>query len=113
MKEVVRSWRKKNTAKLFEYYLRDNYGMTVADYWTAWIRQGGECGSCSTPLEPSGILVSEKRGKDPNVANVDHNHVTGKFRGLLCSKCNLGLGNFDDDVAKLRLAIQYLEETNA
>ena len=40
---------------------------------------------------------------------LDHDHVTGKFRGWLCSRCNLGLGKLGDDIAGVRRGIAYLE----
>lgn len=39
---------------------------------------------------------------------IDHCHTTGKFRGMLCGKCNAGLGYFKDSVSSLRSAIEYL-----
>ena len=40
---------------------------------------------------------------------VDHNHVTGKNRGLLCTNCNTSLGGFKDDILYLEAAIRYLQ----
>ena len=41
----------------------------------------------------------------------DHDHKTGKFRGWLCTQCNLGIGKLGDDVAGLEVAIEYLKRT--
>jgi len=52
--------------------------------------------------------------KYPNKKNVwccDHNHITNEFRGWLCHKCNLGLGNFNDNPKRLENAIVYLTKT--
>ena len=45
-----------------------------------------------------------------NKPNIDHCHKTNKIRGLLCHHCNIGLGNFNDNVVNLQLAIKYLEK---
>jgi hypothetical protein len=65
--------------------------------------QQGCCAICGTPEAQS----PKKR------LHVDHNHETHAVRGLLCSRCNTGLGQFKDDPNRLRAAIEYLKRTNA
>lgn len=61
--------------------------------------QGGRCAICRKNLTwPS---------KD---AHVDHNHLTGMIRGILCSMCNRGIGNFKDNPEYLRTGADYLEK---
>lgn len=62
-------------------------GVTDADYWRMYREQGGRCGICNKRLY-------SKRYK---AFAVDHDHKTGKVRGLLCTNCNTGLGLFRDD----------------
>ena len=50
--------------------------------------------------------------KVPNELHIDHNHDTGKIRGLLCFNCNTSLGKFEDSEELLMQAILYLRERN-
>lgn len=63
--------------------------------------QHGECAICQVPLtiEP---------GRQGDAAHVDHDHTTGRVRGLLCVTCNSGIGHLDDDPYLLRKAADYL-----
>lgn len=79
--------------------LRHFFGITLADYNAMFVAQGGRCAICRTD-EPGG---------KHNTLVVDHDHATGKIRGLLCNSCNNGLGRFKDDPLKLRMAVVYLE----
>jgi hypothetical protein len=74
------------------YHLRARYGVSAAEVEVLVDEQGGVCPICGRP-EPG---------------NVDHDHVTGKVRGVLCFNCNGGLGQFRDDVDALSNAIGYL-----
>lgn len=74
------------------------FGIDETTYKALVEKQNGLCASChGLPGGRSGVL------------HIDHCHKTGKVRGLLCHKCNRGLGLFNDDIAKLRMAISYLE----
>lgn len=66
--------------------------------------QQGKCGICFLVL----IHPRDSKGLTPQSACLDHDHVTGKVRGLLCSSCNKGLGLFTDNTDKLLSAINYL-----
>jgi hypothetical protein len=74
------------------------YGLSMDDYRAILARQGGGCGICGSvvPKHPNGRFV------------VDHDHTTGKVRGLLCWQCNTALGQFGDDATYLERALRYL-----
>lgn len=76
--------------------LRRDYGLTTEDFDTMVTKQNNQCGIC-------GIDLSFGIGPC-----VDHCHTTGKVRGLLCQKCNSGVGLLNDDPKILRAAIDYL-----
>lgn len=97
----VRQWREKNPEKAKRLRERERvtvYKLPHEDYLTMLEEQGHRCAICGTDT-PGG------KGS----WHIDHNHETGKVRGLLCAMCNVGLGNFYDNIERLRAAIRYLE----
>jgi hypothetical protein len=72
------------------------YGIDVKDYERMLQEQGGGCYICG------------KRPEGKRALDIDHDHATGKVRGLLCSNHNRGIGLLDDDISLLARAIQYL-----
>jgi hypothetical protein len=94
-----KNWQKRNPEMVELYWHRKNckrYGLTVESYAGLEAAQGGLCLICMKP---------SRNGKR---LSVDHDHKTGKVRGLLCHVCNQGLGYFYDDPELLRLAAAYL-----
>ena len=81
--------------------LKNNYNITINDYDQILESQNYVCKICKTN-SPGG------QGR----FHVDHDHKTGKVRGLLCDLCNHGLGNFKDSISTLSKAIQYLSEND-
>lgn len=76
-----------------DYYRLRRYGLTQERYDELWQKQGGKCGVCQKAFE-SIVYEGPKRSRTP--INVDHCHTTGVVRGLVCSKCNFGLGYLDN-----------------
>ena len=81
-------WRKNGN-------LKRTYGISLEEYESLLESQDNVCKICKT----------EKIGKH---LAVDHDHKTGKIRGILCENCNRGLGMFKDSPELLQNAIQYL-----
>lgn len=80
------------------------YGITEEDFSRLMEAQGGVCAICGQPE-----WVTRKDGKI-RLLCVDHDHVTGRVRGLLCANCNRAIGLMDDDADRLKKAIYYLTE---
>ena len=77
-----------------EAWIWRKYGLSADAYWTLWREQNGLCAICGE--EPERDLV------------VDHCHMHGHVRGLLCGSCNSGLGFFRDSASALCAADRYL-----
>lgn len=82
-----------------EYFLNYRYGITKQQYDDMLAAQGGCCAICGR----------DNPGGKAKVWAVDHCHNSNRVRGLLCGPCNRGLGQFRDDVERLRAAVRYLE----
>ncbi len=74
--------------------------ITKEDYNIMFESQNYECVICRKDL---------KNLDSKHSPHIDHCHITGKVRGILCHKCNPGLGMFEDNIEYLKSAIEYLE----
>ncbi len=83
-----------------DVWYKHKYGITLQFYKDLLEQQGNVCAICKNTCK------FRKR------LSIDHCHATGKIRGLLCHKCNTGLGCFNDDKTYLAQALQYLEKDN-
>jgi len=96
-----KGWRDQNPDKLPTlkekriYSRKKNFGISEEQYEQMLVDQNNQCGICKKEI-----------GWE---AAVDHCHSTGKIRGLLCRKCNLGLGGFKDNIETIRKAIEYVK----
>jgi hypothetical protein len=84
------------------YHRLRKYGLTQEQYDAMVKAQNGVCKICK---QPETRVI---RGQVP-LLSVDHDHATGKVRGLLCYACNHALGLFKDSVKTMKRAIRYLE----
>lgn len=98
-------WSAENEDRIYTAFLRRTYGLTMQTFGEMLVAQGGVCGICKLPPEPT------KAGRPMRLC-VDHNHKTGKIRGLLCIKCNVFIGSARESKEILNRAISYLEHHN-
>jgi hypothetical protein len=103
---LARIRRKKNPLRHAEIQrnakLKAAHGISSSEYQKMLEKQNGKCAICGT-ANPGGRM-----GLCGPVFHVDHCHSSGKIRGLLCHSCNVGIGNFNDNVTALANAIAYL-----
>ena len=98
-------YRKENTREPLDPELKRQqnvkklYGITLDAAEYIFFKQGNACAICKTE-EPGG-----------NGWHIDHNHETSYIRGILCHRCNVGIGFLRDDVQIVRNAVHYLANT--
>jgi hypothetical protein len=112
--EYYRTYNRKNKTKrrryFREYYRKDlkrreyqqkwehrrRYGLSREDYTKLLTLQNNRCAGCAREFT--------------DTPHIDHDHLTGKIRGLLCKSCNLALGFVGDNKITLKQLIEYLEK---
>lgn len=94
-----------NNVRLNALRRQRKYGVSALQYQAMYDAQKGRCRLCDDWYPSSA-------GSPGRALGVDHCHKTYVVRGLLCMRCNLGLGKFQDDPALLRKAADYLEGTS-
>lgn len=82
----------------WEGKLKREYGLTVHTYGQLLATQENRCAICRADLTET-------------TAHVDHCHENGQVRGILCQRCNVAIGQFGDDPARIRKAIAYIGQT--
>jgi len=104
-KEYTRKSREKYPDAERERHLKRSFNITAADYDRMHEEQNGLCAICFQPETKmsKGILYR---------LAVDHDHNTGKIRGLLCFKCNSAMGSFEKRNVPLENVIRFLESNN-
>ena len=98
------AFREKIQAKMRAYKrnwrLEKEYGLTEEQYLDILRRQDGRCAICKT----------EEWGGHRNMPHIDHDHLTGKVRGILCGSCNRALGMFKESLDIIKSAHAYLQK---
>lgn len=110
-----RARQNERSAARVDWYLRQSlkpHGLTVTEYRTLEAAQGGVCAICGRPESSAGPTRRDGTPARRKRLAVDHNHDTEQRRGLLCDRCNRGLGLFGDDVDRLLAAAGYLSHWN-
>lgn len=100
-KEKIKNQRKNTIPtknKVKQYNFKYWYGISL-DYYNELLKQQNY--SC--------LICGRKHNENNKKLHIDHNHKTNHVRGLLCFKCNIALGHFNDDIKLLKSAISYME----
>jgi hypothetical protein len=100
-KKYAKEWRKNNPDKMRAISRRlwlAKFNLTEEQYLQLFITQDNRCAICNTHKDDL------NRG-----LHIDHDHVSGKVRGLLCMNCNTALGKLNDNIVLFERAVTYLK----
>jgi hypothetical protein len=105
----MQAWWKKNGGKYNKERLMRTYHLSPDAYALLLSQANGKCMLCGFLFVPKIPGERDPWGRRPHV---DHCHKRNKVRGILCARCNAGLGMFRDRPEVLQKAVQYLEKFN-
>ena len=94
IKKINKNYHDTHKDRQRELVYKRKYGITLVEYDLMFAAQNGACAICLNTIDKP--------------LDVDHDHVSGKVRSLLCNPCNAGLGHFSDDESKVIAAFEYL-----
>jgi hypothetical protein len=100
--DYMKAHREQNPVFWRKTHLQRRFNLSLEDYNKMLDAQGGKCAIC---LQPE----TQKRAGKLKALSVDHSHITGAIRGLLCSDCNTGIGKLKDSTEILMNAVEYLK----
>lgn len=95
LRQYSKEWRINNRDYALAYDRQTKYGLSETEFQTLFLIQCGKCAICSE------LLIKP---------HIDHDHETGRVRGLLCESCNWGIGHLKDSLDILSNAVSYLKE---
>lgn len=98
-KECSRLRRINSKSHIRNLAYKRTFGITLQEYNDLFVKQNGLCKGCYIHQRDLKIAFA-----------VDHNHTTGKVRGLLCGNCNVSIGNAKDSPEILRRLADYVEK---
>lgn len=92
---ATKRWELEHPDQLAAYHRQRNYGLTPTQHAALLLEQDGVCAICC---------------QTPKKWDVDHDHETGRVRGLLCHKCNTAIGLLGDNLTLIHSAQEYLRK---
>jgi Recombination endonuclease VII len=93
---LKKEWQEMSRLERYEIKLKQFYNLSLSDYQGLYAAQKGCCGICQKTFSEFAMFV-------------DHDHESGKIRGLLCRTCNCAIGMLGDDLKGLMRAVDYLK----
>lgn len=103
-RERQRQFKARNPERQAEYSAKWKYGITPDEYDRLFAEQDGRCAICREPE-----TTKDRTGRVRARLSIDHDHETGRIRGLLCHHCNAALGHAKESSFRLRDMAAYLE----